>query len=165
MPFAEVRLLPGETVVDSMRPHWIALLRPAAAAVILALGGWAIMGYFAVLGALVLGAAGALAGLAVAQHHLTRVTLTTRRIVITSGLLSRHRVDVVLGKIKAVEVTESLLGQLLGYGSVVVHGTGATPEALAQIARAFEFSRHVQQQLVGGRGRALSEPSVTRPRS
>ena len=42
---------------------------------------------------------------------------------------------------------ESALGQMLGYGDVVVRGTGGTTESFARIANPEELSRQVQEQI------------------
>jgi len=39
------------------------------------------------------------------------------------------------------------MGRLLGYGTVVIHGTGGTPEPFVKIAHPSEFRREVQQQI------------------
>jgi hypothetical protein len=38
-------------------------------------------------------------------------------------------------------------GRTLGYGDVVVHGTGGTPESFVLISHPQEFRRQVQQQI------------------
>ena len=41
------------------------------------------------------------------------------------------------------------LGRVLGYGTVIVRGTGGTPEVFPQIARPLEFREQVQRQIAG----------------
>jgi len=38
---------------------------------------------------------------------------------------------------------------MLGYGTVVLRGTGGTPESFTKIARPLEFRTQVQQQIDG----------------
>lgn len=147
----ESRLLPGEAVLYATRPHWVVLVRPGVTALALALAGWAIPDLFGV-GPFLMLAALLVAGIAVAHRELTEVAVTNRRIMMNTGLLSRRSADLLLSKVESVTVNESLLGRILGYGAVVVHGTGGTPEPFSQIARPLEFGRHVQQQIVNRRG-------------
>jgi len=42
---------------------------------------------------------------------------------------------------------KALAGRMLGYGSVIVRGTGGTPEPFLMIAHPQEFRRAVQQQI------------------
>jgi hypothetical protein len=39
---------------------------------------------------------------------------------------------------------------MLGYGTVIVRGTGGTPEPFTLIAHPTEFRRHVQEQIEAG---------------
>jgi hypothetical protein len=52
-----------------------------------------------------------------------------------------------LSRVESIGVTESFWGRILGYGSVVVHGTGGTPESFVMIAHPQEFRRSVQEQI------------------
>jgi hypothetical protein len=38
-------------------------------------------------------------------------------------------------------------GRILGYGTVIVRGTGGTPESFDKIAHPLEFRTRVQQQI------------------
>jgi hypothetical protein len=49
--------------------------------------------------------------------------------------------------VESIGVEEPLLGRMLGYGSVVVRGTGGTFETFSGIAHPNEFRRRVQQQI------------------
>ena len=49
----------------------------------------------------------------------------------------------------AVRVDQGLLGRLLGYGTIVVTGTGGTNEPFASIANPLEFRRQVQIRAAG----------------
>jgi len=49
----------------------------------------------------------------------TRVVLTGERLFIVHGTLRRRAAAVRLAKVQAVEVEQSLLGRLLGYGTIV----------------------------------------------
>lgn len=44
-------------------------------------------------------------------------------------------------------MSETVLGRMLGYGTIVVIGTGGTPEPFHQVAHPLEFRSRVQQQI------------------
>jgi len=44
-------------------------------------------------------------------------------------------------------VTESVSGRMLGFGRVVLRGTGGTPETFERVANPLEFRRQVQSQV------------------
>ncbi len=65
-------------------------------------------------------------------------------------MASRRTFDLMLPKVESIGVEESFAGRMLGFGSVIVRGTGGTPESFQKIAHPQEFRRQVQQQLSGG---------------
>jgi uncharacterized membrane protein YdbT with pleckstrin-like domain len=72
------------------------------------------------LGALLIAAAALLVFRAVWAWERTRFVVTTEKVYVVNGTLHRRAKAVRLQAVDAVEVDQSLLGQLLGYGTVVV---------------------------------------------
>ena len=111
-----------EQVFVDQRRHGIVLVRPFVRALLLAACG--------VVG-LVLGWPGALAGgilvlvaalyavAAVLRWDRTHVVLTQEKLFVVHGVLRRRAAAVRLAKVSTIEVDQSLLGRLLGYGTVV----------------------------------------------
>ncbi|HLX18886.1 MAG TPA: PH domain-containing protein [Gaiellaceae bacterium] len=117
MPAAET-----ERIYVDARRHGVVLVRPLGRALLLAalgsiafLGGWPISAAGAAF--LCIAAAGAVT--AVWSWDRTRVVLTGERLFIVHGTLRRRAAAVRLAKVQAVEVEQSLLGRLLGYGTIV----------------------------------------------
>ena len=54
-----------------------------------------------------------------------------------------------MSRIESIAVEESAMGRLLGYGTVIVRGTGGTPEVFEKIAHPLEFRAQVQSQIAG----------------
>ena len=75
------------------------------------------------------------------------VTLTDRRLTAEQGLLSRRSTDIPLSKIESVSVNQGLVGQVFGYGTVVITGSGGTHERFQGIAGARALSVAVQSQI------------------
>jgi hypothetical protein len=46
-------------------------------------------------------------------------------------------------------VDEPAMGRILGYGTVIVRGTGGTPEVFEKIYQPLEFREQVQRQIAG----------------
>ena len=104
------------------RRHGIVLARPLLRAFALAaLGGAALLGPRPLpeAGAAALGLAAVLALAAVARWDRTRVVLTGETLVVEHGVLRREVASVRLSRVGAIEVEQSLLGRLLGYGTIV----------------------------------------------
>ena len=111
-----------EQVFVDQRRHGIVLVRPLARAVLLALAG--VVGLLlgwpgTVPGAFLVAVAAVYALAAVVRWDRTHVVLTGEKLFVVHGVLRRRAAAVRLAKVSTVEVEQSLLGRLLGYGTVV----------------------------------------------
>ncbi len=111
-----------ERVVLDARRHGIVLVRPLLRATVAAGGGAAavIAGWpFSPVGAalLLLVAAGSTA--AVWRWDRTHVVLTTEKLFVVHGTVRRRAAAVRLDRVGALELEQSLLGRVLGYGTLV----------------------------------------------
>jgi uncharacterized membrane protein YdbT with pleckstrin-like domain len=68
-------------------------------------------------------------------------------VLIKTGMASRRTLDMMLSKVESIGVEETFLGRIFGYGSVIVRGTGGTPESFVMIAHPQEFRQSVQAQI------------------
>jgi len=71
--------------------------------------------------------------------------VTNKRVVIKVGLISRRTVEMNLSKIESVNVNQSIIGRLLGYGTIIIVGTGGTTETFDTIADPLQFRRKFQE--------------------
>src|SRR5450631_1638044 len=81
------------------------------------------------------------------RRNATEMAVTNRRVVIKTGLVSRKTIEMLLNKVESIEVSETAFGRMLGYGTIVVVGTGGTPEPFHKVAHPLEFRSQVQQQI------------------
>jgi uncharacterized membrane protein YdbT with pleckstrin-like domain len=82
------------------------------------------------------------------RRATTELVLTDRRIIAKRGFIARDTVEMNLGKVESLHVSQGLLGRLLDYGDVTVVGTGSSLEPLRGIARPLELRRKLGE--VGG---------------
>lgn len=68
------------------------------------------------------------------RSFATEIAVTSTRVIYKTGFIRRHTVEMNMDKVESVDVDQTLLGRLLGYGSVRVRGTGASLEKLDYIA-------------------------------
>jgi uncharacterized membrane protein YdbT with pleckstrin-like domain len=111
-----------EHVYLDERRHGIVLLRPLSrAAALAAIGcGGLVLGWPASLpGAVLLVVAAGVAVASVWRWDRTHVLVTGDKLVVVHGLLRRRAAAVRLAKVGTVEIEQSFLGRLLGYGTVV----------------------------------------------
>lgn len=73
--------------------------------------------------------------------------VTTRRIVIASGLLTRHTFELPLSRFESIRVEQSIVARLLGFGSVLVVGVGGGRQQFAHMARPLAFRRAAEMAL------------------
>ena len=71
--------------------------------------------------------------------------VTNRRVIIKVGLVSRRTVELNLEKVESIGVEQTILGRILGYGTIVVVGTGGTKEPFRAIADPMGFRRAVNE--------------------
>lgn len=73
----------------------------------------------------------------------TELALTNKRVIAKFGFIRRTTVELRLDKVESIGVNQGILGRLLGYGSVVVRGTGGTGTPIPSIKQPLDFRRVV----------------------
>jgi membrane protein YdbS with pleckstrin-like domain len=112
----------AEQVFVDERRHGIVLARPLGRALLLALlGGMGLLLNWpaSIAGVFLLFAAAVDALVAVLRWDRTHVIVTTERLSVVHGVVRRRAAAVGLTKVATVEVYQSLLGRMLGYGTLV----------------------------------------------
>lgn len=71
--------------------------------------------------------------------------ITNRRVIVKEGLLSRRSLEMGIPKVESVAVNQSILGRILGYGTLHIRGTGGTNEHFHNIANPMEFRKQFQE--------------------
>lgn len=72
-------------------------------------------------------------------------TITNKRVVVKTGIISRKTTEMNLSRIESVNIDQSILARILGYGSITLIGTGGTREIFHRISRPLEFRKQFQQ--------------------
>jgi uncharacterized membrane protein YdbT with pleckstrin-like domain len=155
MSYVEGNLIPGEKVVYKTGLHWVVLVGPITAGVLLGLPGLALSiggivaqsGSTGIVGFILLAFGGLCFLFGFLGRKATEMAVTNKRVIVKTGLLSRRTFELLLSKVESIGVDEAAFGRMLGYGSVVVRGTGGTPEPFTKVSHPLEFRRQVQQQI------------------
>jgi len=151
MKYVEQVLQPGETVIYATSLHWLVYLR---AIVLLILAILCLIAASAVaepIAGLTLKTIAALLGLFALAFGLraaiwragTELAVTDRRVIYKSGIFQRHTIEMNRSKVETVGVNQSILGRILGYGTVVVRGTGGSFEPIPFIGDPLGFRSHI----------------------
>jgi uncharacterized membrane protein YdbT with pleckstrin-like domain len=160
MSYVERNLIPGEKLIYRTGVHWSVLCGPAIVAAIIVVPAIAILAFrdeivakgisvnaADIVAAVFIVVAVAFFGYSVIQKNATEIAVTDRRVIIKTGMASRRSLEIMLAKVESIGIDETLMGRMLGYGAVVIHGTGGTPEPFRKIAHPSEFRMAVQQQV------------------
>lgn len=102
--------------------------------------------------ALKLGAAGAFFASAlwllvrsVVYRMTTEFAVTDRRVLIKTGFVARYAYEVSLRRVEGVHVSQTVLGRMLGYGTVMVNGVGGWALPFRLIPDPVAFRQHLAE--------------------
>jgi uncharacterized membrane protein YdbT with pleckstrin-like domain len=161
MSYVEKNLMAGETVVYKTRLHWIAIFWPIVLSLLFDVPGLVLLvrgmtgasnnsgrSTAMLVGGSVLLVVGCVClGIGLLKRNATEMAVTDRRVIVKVGVATRRTFELLLSKVESIGVEESVMGRILGYGTVVVRGTGGTPEPFDTVAHPLEFRKQVQQQI------------------
>jgi uncharacterized membrane protein YdbT with pleckstrin-like domain len=166
-------LTEDEHLVLRLHPHWKTLIRPLAVAVLVVA--------VALVAEVVIpsGSAATPARLAVAvaaiaflmlwlmvpvlRWRTTVFELTSRRLRMRDGIITRHGRDIPLARINDVSFTKGLLDRLLGSGRLVVESAGEHGQIVLTDIPQVEFAQATLFRLVEDEQRRLERNSGNQP--
>jgi uncharacterized membrane protein YdbT with pleckstrin-like domain len=130
VPYPDKLLAGDEEVVLHLHPHWRKLVRPVLVFLVSAGAGGFAAGYVeqsivrTVVGVLALGAVLAFTVWPVLRWANSHVILTTHRVLIRTGVLSRTGRDIPLGRVNDVSFEHGLVERMLRCGTLTVESAG-----------------------------------------
>lgn len=144
MSYLDKTLLPNEKLIYRCHPHWVIFFKPTAsllAAMVILYWGLqlvaaifalvTLIGYFSVL----------------IVYFTSEFGITDHRIIIKLGFIRRYSFENALDRIEGVAVDQTILGRLLNYGSIRIHGVGGTVELFPAVPNPLLFRYKVQEQI------------------
>ena len=156
-----------------LHPHWKTLIRPVSVAVLVVV---AVLiaevlipsGSVSTVIRLVLAAVAILALMLwlivpVLRWRTTTYELTTRRMRVRSGIVTRHGRDIPLARINDVSFEKGLLDRLLGSGRLVVESAGEHGQILLNDIPRVEFTQATLFRLVEEEQRRLERNDRNQP--
>lgn len=79
------------------------------------------------------------------NYHYSSVTIQPGQLIIRTGILVRNTTDVALAKIESIDIRQSLIGSILGYGLLVIIGTGGTRYMINFLSNPLTCRRYIEQ--------------------
>ena len=137
MPYPDGLLRGDERVVVHKHPHWKMLVLPVLAfLIIVGLGcyaaGWITGQPWRLYGWIALAVLGGLGVLwltvtPLLRWRTTHFVLTTRRVLVREGILSRRGIDIPINRINSVQFRHSFIDRILGCGTLIVESASDEP--------------------------------------
>jgi uncharacterized membrane protein YdbT with pleckstrin-like domain len=156
MSYASKHLIPDEKLLYETRLSWVVLFWPVIvpSLILLGAGGYLVYHYanadannMKEIGVGLIVVAALVFGIGLTKRNATEMAVTNKRVLIKQGVFGRRTLEILLQKIESIAVEESMSGRILGFGTVIVRGTGGTPEPFKKMAHPLEFRRHVEEQV------------------
>lgn len=159
MRYLHKTLLDDEQVIYTTRPHWIVFL-PSLTLLAIALSFWIGGPFLFVLNAHLRGFAlyevfAALFGIyggyqfmkQYITHHWSEYGVTNKRVLMKTGWMERNSLEMFLDKIETVHVDQTIMGRILGFGSITIIGTGGSKDPFLNVPRPLHFRKMIQQEI------------------
>ena len=152
MTYIQKSLGDGERLVALAHFHWLYTARALLALILPALPIAGVFRYAddssrepLLIAALVLFAVGIIVFLRLMiRKWTTEIGVTSHRFVEKYGALSMRTNEIALPNIEGVKVNQSLMGRILGYGTIRIEGTGVDAVTTPDIADPVGFVRAIQ---------------------
>jgi len=84
------------------------------------------------------------------EYRTSEYTVTNLRVVMKTGVLNRMAVELMLNRLEAVTVQQSMFGQMFNYGTVILVGVGGTRDAFSYVPKALYFRQQIQSHRSSG---------------
>ena len=118
--YVENNLVPGESIVFETKLHWITIVSAVIVSIFIA--------------SFTQGAGLLLMIVPLIKYFTNEVAVTTKRVIIKYGWLGNNTLELNFSKVESVSVNQGIIGKILGYGTIIVGGTGGTRQPFTTIA-------------------------------
>ena len=146
MGYIDKNLMPGEKIIYTTKLHWIVY-------------GWTLFCIFLAIFFGIKGAENApiaaiffllaaITGIsAIINQATSEFGLTNKRVIMKTGFIRRNSIEVLLSKTEGIQVNQGILGRMLGYGSLIISGTGGMKDPFHKIQKPLEFRTNLLSQI------------------
>ena len=74
----------------------------------------------------------------------TEQGVTNKRVIYKTGIISRKTEEMKLASVETVEITQGIMGRILGYGNIEVTGTGINDLVFKSIDNPMEVKKSIE---------------------
>ena len=146
MSYISGNLLNGEKVTFNGKRHWIVFLQPLFWLIVTAIFVYKApllrnLAFVTILIAIISGIS------ATISYIMSEIGVINMRILIKVGLFSMHSSETMLQNISSIDVAQSFLGKVLGYGTVIICDRGTIRIPFENIEDPYGFRRKTQEEI------------------
>ena len=145
MGYIDNNLMSEEEIVYQAKVHWVVFLWPAIwlsiALSLLFFSDTVYAGGIFIMIAIVTGVN------SIIYFLTSELGITNKRVMVKVGFIRRNSLEVLLNKVEGIQVNQSILGRIMGYGSIIIVGTGGTQNPFHKITAPLEFRKKTQEQI------------------
>lgn len=146
MNYLNNQLQPGEEVIYVAKLHFFLFVQP----IVLLLLGWWLYGtdtkviHYGGILLLFFGLVSLIQRIMVKIGSVYAVT--NKRVILKTGVVSRRAVDLVLAKCEGLQIKQSVMGRIFGFGTITVT-TGGAGSSYPFIADPLRFKKEINTQI------------------
>jgi uncharacterized membrane protein YdbT with pleckstrin-like domain len=124
MSYIEESLSSGEKIQTLFRQHWVAKLPMILWILLLVTFPLAIWEWL--------------------RLRFTEIGVTNKRVIMKTGIVSRHSEEMKISSIETVEIEQGILGRIFGFGTVKVTGKGISDLVFTKIDDPMQVKRSIE---------------------
>ena len=129
MAYIDDSLSKGEQVEQIFNHHWTAYL---------------LIGFLVIITPITLGISLIFAIYKWLSLRATEQGVTNKRVIYKTGIISRKTEEMKLASVETVEITQGIMGRILGYGNIEVTGTGINDLVFKSIDNPMEVKKSIE---------------------
>ncbi len=75
------------------------------------------------------------------RYRTTELAVTTRRVIVKTGLIRRSTVEININKVESIQVDQDILGRMFNHGTLIMAGAGTPQAPISGISDPMAFRR------------------------
>lgn len=80
---------------------------------------------------------------AIIRRWTTKLAITEKSVIGKWGLIRRDTIELRINKVESIRLNQGIIGRMLGYGTVIVVGTGSSSAPIRYIKQPVRFKKEL----------------------
>ncbi|KTD32497.1 PH domain-containing protein [Legionella israelensis] len=78
-------------------------------------------------------------------YYFSSLVIKKNQVILRTGLLVRKTIDIPLNKIESIDISQTIIGSIFRYGTLVITGTGGTRHLINYLCKPLTCRRYIEQ--------------------